>query len=489
MIISYKEDDILDISLRLENYNFAPFFQNQMNTTVFDYKSWNLQLQNSMTNNKIVLQLLNDYYSFHQKFFCRTLNDSFYNSIVKIIQCFSTYNSNDTISLSIRVIIYKITICLIRFSKLNPLLYKIIFTNFTAFLFDVSDEDTLYSIQVISLLSKTPFIHYLSKKFFKVFNTSNLQKYIEKKSQEVIYSLCNILINMARYPKINLQFIRNMIILITEIISRYHNPAIISKAITILFNLSKSSLFCFQDLMIKNVDDLERTKISLFDFLQKLIFISDTSDSSYTINSVITVFRIFRRLIDCNNIFYFVCIGRVFPYMCSSNSDLQLYSLKFFYHYLKCLNESVPISIELYTNFLNIVQENKCQAISYLFSTSAIEGTLKMKIYGLLTISELFKISTLFNDIINFCDTIFIESICSFFETQYDYFLFDSISRILIRIIESDEKKEIPVWARSPLPNLILQSVSIENIEYIAENTDESSSIRQLLLALKNMNQ
>ena len=99
------------------------------------------------------------------------------------------------------------------------------------------------------------------------------------------------------------------------------------------------------------------------------------------------------------------------------------------------------------------------------------------------------KIPILYNDINKFCDALFIEALCSFLEAQYDFLLFESISGVLLRIIEIEGKKETVGWLQFRLSDLILQFIDIENFEYMAENADTSSNMRQLLLILKKMNQ
>lgn len=482
MIIPYKRNVTFDYSLRLKSCDFITIYmQNQKSTNEFDYLSWNSHFQNLITNNKAVLQLLNDFLIFHQKNLFKVYSESFLKSVFNIIYCFNIYDDIDIISLSIREKLYKIIIVLIRFAKLNQNIFKSILKNVNKFLFGVSEEDTCYSIQAISLLSK----YYLSAFFFKIFNISSLHAFFEMQNLSIIYSLCNILISMSKYPKITAQFIRNMILILQEIISEFHIPQIISKSIEVLYNLSKNSLFFFQDLIQQNISmNYGRTKISLFDFLQSQILIND-DDFCYEKNSIILAFKIFRRLINFGNIALFSCVENIFQYISSQDMDIQYLSFKFFYHYLKCFNDVIPSSDLFYAKFLNTLTKSDCQIISYVFS-AVIEGSLKIKTLGFLVISELFKISYLHENLKYFCDPIFIESLCSFFEIQYDFHLFDSISRILLIIIKFEENKEIN-YDDFNLSDMIFQSLSIDFIDYLARNTDGSKYIRQLFLFLRNM--
>lgn len=295
---------------------------------------------------------------------------------------------------------------------------------------------------------------------------------------------------MTRYPKTNSQQAHSLYFAIIQILSKYQNQAIISKLITIIFKLTKNSLIFYQDFMLKIVyDESQNSQNSLLDLLQDRISYPKNINSNFDKNSISTIFRIFRRLINPNNIYNFRCIEDAFQYINSPNPNLQYYSFKFIYYYLKSFNQGTSPSSDLFNNMLFMLRNSEHQLISRVFIISTVEGFLKIKTLGFLVISELFKIPLLINDLMLFCDKIFIESLCSLFEIHNDFLLFDSISGILLYLIDFERKKENLNGNDSYFSNLIVQALSVDTLEYLIENSTSTNNTQQLLFILRRLNQ
>lgn len=492
MFFPYKDDIDFDVSLKFINSAVIPqpfigsFFSNQKNAIIFDYLEWNRQIKNSFLDKEEIVRLLNYFFLFHRNIYFINFDESFYCSLSIIIHYLNIYNDMNALSLSIRIEIYKIFIHLFRFSRLSKYFLNLIFKTLNKFMIGSFEEDVLYSIQAISILSN----YYLTKKFFKLLSSSNLQVLIKANNLSIIHSFCNILINMTRYPKTNSQQAHSLYFAIIQILSKYQNQAIISKLITIIFELTKNSLIFYQDFMLKIVyDESQNSQNSLLDLLQDRISYPKNINSNFDKNSISTIFRIFRRLINPNNIYNFRCIEDAFQYINSPNPNLQYYSFKFIYYYLKSFNQGTSPSSDLFNNMLFMLRNSEHQLISRVFIISTVEGFLKIKTLGFLVISELFKIPLLINDLMLFCDKIFIESLCSLFEIHNDFLLFDSISGILLYLIDFERKKENLNGNDSYFSNLIVQALSVDTLEYLIENSTSTNNTQQLLFILRRLNQ
>ncbi|OHT02597.1 hypothetical protein TRFO_07006 [Tritrichomonas foetus] len=369
MLESYKPCEIinhLDFFISLHdsddfNSQSNSYFSDK-NMDKFDYFFWynNLQFASDETT---MNSLLHDFLIHHVH--CRI------NFTEKFDQCFSQIlyiiSNRAIFPFSARIKCFRLILQIIykSHSFRKYLVKKGIIRLLTPFIMHPSFsfiDDTVYSIQIVSSLTNISnnlnnnLISLILPKLTDIFTLTTLCNILSMNNKSMIHSLCNVLINITHQKKLPFKNIHSFLLFANEIITHTQNEIIINKVLTFILNLSKNKQAEFSDFVFRGIE-IKNKKMNLIEFMNDALLVNKEDDK-------ILILKIFRRLLNQTNYFYFNFKNILlnFSKNLNVNSKILYYTIKLLYHFAKYV----------------IQEENKVKYISNTFSHSKVQISLNI---------------------------------------------------------------------------------------------------------------